>query len=129
MEFKAKVTGFSKLERDLKALPDALARKAIKTAVRDGAEVIRNEMERLAPRRTGFLASHIAVQLKLDKFGEAIAKIGPAKEAFWATFNEFGTRFMRSQPFMRPAFDTQWKVALERIRLRLRDEIKRYRKS
>jgi HK97 gp10 family phage protein len=126
MEFKAEVKGLSKLEENLRALPDNLARKAVKAAVKDGGDVIQNEMVRLAPRNTGFLASHIVVQVKMDKFGEAVAKIGPAKDAFWGGFNEFGTRFMRAQPFMRPAFDLQWRVALERIRLRLADEIKKY---
>ena len=128
MEFTAKVKGLSKLENDLKSLPENLAKKAVKAAVNDGAQVIQTEMVRLAPRKTGFLASHIVVKVTMDKFGEAVAKIGPAKEAFWGLFNEFGTKHMRAQPFMRPAFDTQWKVALERIRLRLAQEIRKYRR-
>jgi HK97 gp10 family phage protein len=128
MEVTMQVKGFAKLEQNLRALPDEIARKAMKTALKDGAEVIRHDIAVLAPRRTGFLATHIAVSLSSTKFGEVIAKIGPTKDAFYARFAEFGTKFERARPFMRPAFDTGYRVALERVRLRLADEIKKYRK-
>ena len=127
MEITLRVNGLSKLEKDLQALPDALARKAMKAALKDGADVLKNDMAVLAPRRTGFLASHIAVSLSSSKFGEVVAKIGPTTDAFYARFAEFGTKFERARPFMRPAFDTGWRVALERVRLRLAAEIKKYR--
>jgi HK97 gp10 family phage protein len=43
---------------------------------------------------------------------EAWVAIGPQSAFFYGLFQEYGTRFHRAQPFLRPALDGEAQVAL-----------------
>lgn len=85
---------------------------ALVAAVQAGAEIIRDEAEARAPRSDGaghypaggHGADHIIVATE-DKPGEAVAKVGPEKDAWYLRFAEFGTSTQAADPWLRPAAD------------------------
>jgi HK97 gp10 family phage protein len=63
----------------------------------------------------------------------ASVSVGVRSKAFYWRFLEFGTRFIRARPFLRPAFE-QVKVravqaAVERLQKRLANEIRKMGKA
>ena len=147
--FSAHVTGLKEIESNLKDLEGKLAGRALRAGVREGAEVIHEEAERLAPRRTGALAAGIKVatkigqdrgriaedlgiarfQLTVTDTGKSVvrARIGLIASVFYGLFHEFGTRFMAAHPFMRPALDVKANQAIEKVTNKVRQEIQRFR--
>lgn len=78
------------------ALPDAVA---------EGAVILRDEVKARAPRDRGDLADSIgdeAVEQTPNSATHAVF-VG----AFYARFQEYGTRHHAARPFMRPAADTK----------------------
>ncbi len=121
------VKGLKELDRQLKQLEPKLAKKVMRKAVSAGAEPIRKEARRLAPRRTGFLAKNIIKSVK-RRGSTVIAKIGTTKAAFYGIFVEFGTKTgTPMKPFLRPAFDTQARRAIGVISDKIAAELKRVR--
>ena len=59
----------------------------------------------LAPRRRGRLISEIDIDVEVGAHGNVIeGRVGVRRgKAFYAWFQEMGTRFMAAQPFLRPA--------------------------
>lgn len=126
-----KVQGLDELERKLYELPTKLAKKYVRKALRAGARVWRDEIRQTAPKRTGWLASqvavttsirgselegsaHIGVRKKQDpaRVGHEQHTPGAADEARWA---ELGTSKQPARPFMRPAFDSKKDEVLARF--------------
>jgi HK97 gp10 family phage protein len=68
---------------------------------------IQRQAQKNAPARTGYLRSTIYGKVK-----EWVAEIGA--EATYALFVEFGTRYMRAQPYLYPAIQ-EGLPSLERI--------------
>lgn len=150
MEFE--VTGLKELEQNLKRLPLRLQEKALVSAVRSSAGVIRDEARRLCPKGTGRLAKSIVVK-RVRKAGTSVNyQIG--SKLFTGLFVEFGTaphvikgkklgKVLRlgrwrnvyalevkhpgasAKPFLRPAFDTKNKEAIEKTRQSLARSIER----
>jgi len=62
--------------------------------LRKGAQLLRKEMRRTAPKsRTGLLHKNLVYTVKKEKGGVgAIAYIGPTYKAYYAAFLEMGTR-------------------------------------
>jgi len=107
------VNGLSELDAKLKELAPALARRAFREAGRAAADIWVQAMKELAPvlsqstkeREAGLLRDSIGASVTISKVNEAmIVHVGPGKQAFYAGFDEFGTRRMGAHPFMRPAF-------------------------
>lgn len=99
------------LARRFAALERNAQSRILAGAVTAGAEVIRQEAERLAPRdpRT---SDHAAEQIKHQQGRvtrtEATAEIGYDKRKAWyLRFQELGTKHHRAQPHLRPAMDTK----------------------
>ena len=128
-----KVSGLDELQKKLRDELPKRAKQILKDALFAAAQVIKNEMMTLAPRRTGFLAEHIDVKLSA-RGGElaASAFIGPngrvmyreqtGKGKVWirkavtvARWLEFGTSKMAAHPFMTTAFETKKQGALDVI--------------
>lgn len=124
-----KVQGLEELERKLYELPTKFAKKYVRQALRAGARVFRDEIKQNAPRRTGWLASQIAVttsirgselqgkanigvRKKQDPARHATHVPAAADEARWA---ELGTSKQPARPFMRPAFDSKKDAVLARF--------------
>lgn len=89
---------------------DARAQKAIRSTVRTYGEKQFRLSRELAPVDTGFLRSSIRVRFSEDGLAY---EVGCREKdyrdqglAFYALYQEFGTRFMPAQPFIFPARDT-----------------------
>ena len=103
--FSAKIEGGAKFAKTLEALPFAKQRGVLTKMLKKAAEPIRERMEVLAPREPGKpdLADNIVIQSvsKIDDGtemearslddSEAAVAIGPSKDAFYGSFQEFGT--------------------------------------
>jgi len=59
----------------------------------------------LAPRRGGRLISEIDIAVEVGAYGDVVeGRVGVKRgKAFYARFQELGTRFMAAHPFLRPA--------------------------
>lgn len=131
------------LERKLNRLPEAIAKKALRSAVTKGATVIRKEAQSRAPKRTGKLAENIIQRTKIKSLGvkgaEIVIRIGlrlrpKQKSVFYGLFQEFGylaklrdgtVKQVPAQPFMRPAFESKKEAALHTIIDRLKRRIEK----
>jgi HK97 gp10 family phage protein len=89
-----------------------LARQTVLTkAVREGGKLIQDEIEHRAKHRTGKLAANIGLTVKQATGTQAVARIGPAKVAFYGKFPETGTKFQNPFTYMRPAFEAKFQEA------------------
>ncbi len=114
------VEGLDELEHALLDTTVKKARKGMREALNAAGEVMRAAIEEKAPRRTGFLSSHIITKVKLSaKEDEGTVSVGPSKEAFYGVYDEFGTRHMAARPFMRPAFEQHKEPMLDAFVKRL----------
>jgi HK97 gp10 family phage protein len=147
------VKGLKELADVLEQLPIELQKKALRPALREAGEIIGEEAKRLAPSESGELRGKIKVVVRVDpgiggeayasvrsgsrkshliEFGTAAHKIiagvkKSAKKALASAEKVFGKSVEhpgnRPQPFMRPAFDTKHKEALDKFTTRLREAI------
>lgn len=118
--FTVTIEGGEELKRQLEKLGDkglAIAKDAIVA----GAEIVREEASRRAPRRTGNLAANIVIsEPKGEKPGELAVVIGPNKNAFYGLFLELGTSKMAARPFLVPALKATKKQVQETVAAALR---------
>lgn len=144
------VQGFAELEATLRSLSEEVAYKSLKKGSMAGAEVFRKEASARAPvgpdhtikhgKKAGSMAKHLfqsifkkIVRDKKSIFdgfttGSVWVKIGWRKKAFWGMFNEFGTSKMAANPFMRPAFDTKRREALDKFIEQVKAGIRKFSK-
>ena len=94
-EFQAKLKKLSNIEKN-----EAIAEKAL----RAGAEILREEIERRAPRST-YKGKHLADHVIVSKIVNGKIKVGFHKDFFYARFLEWGTSKMPAQTFVEPAFN------------------------
>lgn len=148
-DITCEVLGLDELQQALEQLPDKVATKGLRAALKDGAAPVVTAMVAMAPKDTGFLAEHFNVKIKLDRRGIAgSAFIGPAGKidypaymsgaynivrnaagrtkmvgkiavATIARFLEFGTQKMSKKPFMTQAFETTKETAASVMQARL----------
>ena len=106
MSQQVKVSGLEDLVATLREHGHDV-RAGLEMVGRSGAEVLRAEMSKRAPVRTGYLREHIGIgDAKIDEAkGQITIPVGPNNKAFYGLFQEFGTRHHPAQPFMRPAAD------------------------
>lgn len=115
-EVDIELTGMEELEKVLRQMPDGLAERDLASALRKGANVVRDEAQKNAPVDDGDLKDSIKVRKQKSGKGEAAVIVAPTKPAgFHAHFIEFGTVKQPAQPFLRPAFDSKQNEALEVI--------------
>lgn len=77
------------------------------------SEAVKNEMQSIAPVRTGYLRDHIVAVL--DEMAAVLWSQAP-----YSGFVEFGTRYMTPRIFFRPPFLKGW----ARIKKRLFDLVR-----
>lgn len=129
-----KVDGLSDLLDGLEELKHATQKNVVQRALKDAGQPIADEAQSLAPRATGRLERSIKVDTRLSstqkrgyhKESEFEVFVG-AGQLRQATAQEFGTRINKPQPYLRPAWDRGWKIALASIRNELADEIEKAR--
>ena len=122
------VNGLDELLAKLGEMESLVTQKRIVArAVRAGAEPIRARAEELAPDDPTTPGSRIKEGMMItvteQTATEAIGKIGPARFAFFGTFQEFGTAHLAAQPFLQPAFDEKQDEALKIMGEMLAEEI------
>lgn len=141
--------GFDGLNDFLQTLAPKLEQNIMRSALRDGAKVIRDEAKANVPVKSGELRDSLKVSTSAKRGGKVTASV--KTKVFYAKFVEYGTSahgivakgggwlsfggvFTKSashpgakpRPFLRPAFDSSTGAALvaigERIRARLTKE-------
>lgn len=146
------IAGLSELRAALRALPQRIARNALRGAVNAGASVIRAEARARAPVYTGEVAKGHPPPgtLKRAIYQKQIAELSSlmnqvffvgvrhgkkyrnqgkkgdkSQDAYYWRFVEFGTSNMSARPFMRPAFEAKKRDAVEAIKIYLTERIAR----
>lgn len=111
----ATLEGIDQLDAKLKRLTLEVERKCLQRATKDGAEVIRAEMGRTAPKLTGHLSERIIISVVASESNAyyTLVRIGPARDAFYGQFDEFGTAHQTAEPFVHPSFENKKSEALE----------------
>lgn len=134
VDLDIKVLGLDELARQLKTLPEKLAKNGLRAAVNAGAEVIRKDAANRAPVATGRLKKAIYKKQIREKSNNnqqtffVGARSGKKyrqknQDAYYWRFLEFGKAKMPAQPFLRPAFDTNKTRAVEAIAKKLKQRI------
>lgn len=122
------VTGVPSIDRKLRTLPDKVARKVLRQAIRKGLKPVRAEAQRLVPVDSGLTKRSIKVRAwPKRRRGQVALEVRTADgdyqgETFYAAFVEFGhfqgpraaggrRTWVPERPFMRPAFDNKKRAA------------------
>lgn len=130
-----KIEGLSELVEGLtEELPKATATNVQKRALMEAGRPIADTAKSLAPRRTGLLQERITVSTKLSprqkntsqKESKIEVYIGPPSMTR-AIVAEFGSVKQTPRAFMRPAWDSNKRVAFASIRDVLEAEIEKAR--
>jgi HK97 gp10 family phage protein len=104
-----KITGLDRIREGLAAAPHEL-RVVANDVVDKGLGVVEERAEELAPVRTGWLRSQV-YKRKTGFLGWELGDL-----AFYSGFVEFGTRFMRARPFLRPAVEEKMPEVREELK-------------
>lgn len=110
------------------------ARNVIRGALKDGGKIIANAGEALAPRLSGELADSYTVTSKLSRRQKRLHKkesqietfVGPTPHAK-SVQTEFGNSHQAPHPHLRPAFDSNWRRALDVIIVQVKDRLEKTR--
>lgn len=131
--FSVQITGLKELEKKMIELGPKIGRKALKGALVAGASVIRQEARTLAPVKTGRLrrAMYIKTMSKPNPFKENVIfgvrhgrKMSKRDlDAYYWTFQEFGTKFIKRLSFIEVAFQKAKNKALEKFGSALANKI------
>ena len=133
MRVRMKVEGGDKLARRLQMLAEETARKHMREAALEGAEVIRVEAAEKAPRKTGTLAEDIQKEITKQTKSRVEIHVGPGKKGWYGRLVEEGHAIVRDKkvvghvspkPFLRPAFDEKTDEAQNVIAAELRRRLK-----
>jgi len=145
---RTRIEGAAELDRVLKALPAKMGLRALDSAVRKGANLVKNETMVSAPssqyavgrvrsRRVKKSVTGRSVKALYGKLKYNIKVVADRKteysvtmrvttgRAFWALFQEFGRKGQSARPFFRPAFERVKFKALEIIGLELGKNLER----
>lgn len=102
------VFGDKALAKKLNALPDALEKKIVRKAMRQGIKPVAAAAKANAPVLSGLLQLSLKVGARKFKnrhqFGVQVSTAGiSGVELFYAAYQEFGTSHQPAKPFIRPA--------------------------
>ncbi|MCX5699580.1 MAG: HK97 gp10 family phage protein [Candidatus Omnitrophica bacterium] len=121
-----RITGLKELEKKMIELGPKIGRKALKSALVAGAQVIKKEAQMLVPIKTGRLrrAMYIKTMSKPNPFKENVIfgvrhgrKMSKRDlDAYYWTFLEFGTKFIKKVSFIQVAFQKAQGKALEKFK-------------
>jgi HK97 gp10 family phage protein len=90
--------GAEETQAFLAQAPEAI-RRAVKKSLKQAATLVKQEAIWNCPVKTGYLRSTIFYSVNGDEFGFTVGAKAP-----YGVYLEYGTRYMRAQPFIRPAF-------------------------
>jgi HK97 gp10 family phage protein len=114
------IKGLDEIEKRLKQLPQKVAKKVVRKAVREGAKPILKAAQSKVPVKTGALKKSLkvrAMKAKLAKGGAGV-HVGVSDQwfkgdLFYGGMVEFGTKNMPAKPFIRPAYDEKKNEAVK----------------
>jgi len=129
---EVKISGLDQIQKRLEELRGPKARAAMRKSLADGSDIVLAEMQREAPRDTGFLDEHFNRKISTKDGGTSgTAFIGPQGKikypkrgvgagrtisvASVARFAEFGTSKQAANPFMSRSFATSKESVLQKI--------------
>lgn len=102
MAHEIKLEGIMELD---KKLAKNIQKQAVRTIVKKNGKALQKKAQKKAPIDTGTLERSIGLETENDGL---TAIVEPT--AAYAAYVEYGTRFMKAQPYLRPAFDEQSKI-------------------
>lgn len=120
------------MESALKRFPITVEKKIAKAAVRAGANVILKEARARVPQDSGTLRKSLRLVARSKRVGNAVVSVvtrsgkkwnSRGMNAWYAGLVEFGTKFKRAQPFMRPALDSKSNDAIKAMGDMIRKKI------
>jgi HK97 gp10 family phage protein len=134
------IHGLDDLARQLKELPERVARNALRSAVYAGASVVRKEVKARAPVATGKLKAAV-YQKQIREHSNLYTQVffvgvrsgarrrrdgtkDFSRDAWYWRMHEMGTSKMAARPFVRPAFIAVQQQAVSAIAEKLRERIK-----
>ena len=132
-----KIEGLAELKDALRELPDATAKNVMRRVLKRAAEPIAEHMRSLVPTASGDLKESIAVSTTLSRSQKRKAQkegpndvevyVGPGAgaQSHYSHLVEFGSSHQGAQPYARPAWDAEYRKALEGIKADLAAEIKK----
>ena len=108
MSLTFEVRGFDELEKKLSSLGEK-GEEISDKALDKGAQILLQEAQKRARKRTGLLRSEIKIQRRQTNKGKKYVQVGisTGSKAFYAKFLEFGTSKMSAKPFLRPALESK----------------------
>ncbi len=120
------ITGLKELERKMIALGPKISRKALKSALVAGAKVIQEVAQQRAPVKSGRLRRAMYVKRinKPNPYAENVifgVRHGSKMQkrdldAYYWSFLEFGTKYIKAMAFVRNAFKIAKLRAVERVK-------------
>jgi HK97 gp10 family phage protein len=146
-----RLTGDKDLLKVFDKLPDKVATKVTRSALRAGGNIVKKQAAANAPLRQfdliggkigkkvhsksdklrypGHLKKSVVVKVKKKGKNFLILAVTTTSQAWYGMFIEFGTRFIRATPWLRPAFETTKSAVLKKIEQILWRGIKREAKK
>lgn len=98
-----KIQGIDRLQKKLKK---NVTLNDVKRVVRTNGSQLQTGMQEKADFKKGYQTGTTKRSIELEIHDNGMtAIVGPGTE--YSPYLEYGTRFMESQPFIRPAFNTQ----------------------
>lgn len=122
-DFDIQITGLKELDRALQELAWPASRRALRKGMRQGANIVRDEVRNKAPVRTGNLKRSIRTRERREENGWMRFAVEVRRRAFYGRFLEYGTSKMTAKPFIRPAASEKADVAVEHMRDALAEAI------
>lgn len=116
-----RLEGVDKAIDRLREIERRVLNQGLKDAYTSGAEVVRADAERRAPRGETLLLSG-SMKAEWDSRTKR-ARVGPGREAYYGFFQEFGTSRHPAQPFLRPALDANRGEVLRIVGMKLKQTI------
>lgn len=141
IDHKLDFSGLLDISHDMELLSKAENKKVLRDGTRAGAEVLKEEVIKRAPERTGKLKRNVVVVTKRGSrnaisSGVHIRGVNPEtgnsdntmkasnrRNAFYWRFVELGTSNMPPHPFVRPAFDARQEEATRAVIARMNTAI------
>lgn len=123
LQLKCKVYGVPAMVQDLKYMREQIA-DGLQAAVHAGAAEFEAEAKSLVPVLTGKLRDSIHIEIVQSDSNTALAVVGPDDSVEYAAYVEYGTRHMKEEPYMRPAYENAKDRAAAALQEVLMEEIR-----
>lgn len=122
-DFAVEILGLKELDQALQQMAWPAARRALRKGMRQGANVVRDEVRAKAPVKTGNLRRKIRTRERREDADGLRFAIEIPRSAFYGRFIEFGTSRVAAKPFMRPAAEAKTEAAVSAMRNALAEAI------